>query len=64
MIIYRCDMCGEIHEKIDEMANIDISHAGKWSLCYPRGGKFQVCGNCEDKLLETLNAWSVNPADN
>lgn len=59
MILYKCDMCGKIHEKIDEMANVDISHAGKSMVIYPRGGKFQVCEDCEGKLLETLNAWGV-----
>ena len=57
-------MCGEMHEKIDEMANVDISHAGKLLLGYPRGGKFHVCEDCEDKLLETLHAWGVNLDDN
>ena len=57
MIIYKCDMCGEMHVKIDEMANVDISHARKLLLGYPRGGKFHVCEDCEDKLLNILNAW-------
>lgn len=64
MIIYKCDMCGEMHDKIDEMANVDISHAKKLLLGYPRGGKFQVCEDCENKLLETLHAWGVNLDDN
>lgn len=57
MIIYKCDMCGKIHEEIGEMTNVIISHAGKSMVTYPREGKFQVCKDCENKLLKILNAW-------
>lgn len=39
MIIYKCDMCGEIYEEIGEMTNVIISHAGRSMVTYPRGGK-------------------------
>lgn len=59
MIIYKCDMCGEVHKEIGEMSNVAISHAGTSTVNYPRDGKFQVCKECETKLLNILNARSA-----
>lgn len=62
MIVYKCDMCGmcgEVHKEIGEMSNVTISHAGTSIVNYPRDGKFQICKECENKLLNILNAWGA-----
>ena len=63
MIVYKCDMCGKIHEEIGEMTNVIISHAGKSMVTYPRDGTFQICKDCTSKLLKSLNAWGVKEGD-
>lgn len=56
MIVYRCDMCGEIHDDIGEMDNVVISYAGKANVSYLKDGKFHVCGACHIKLFKLLHA--------
>lgn len=59
MILYKCNMCGEVHDNIGEMTDVSISHAGSSTVNYPRDGKFLVCKDCENKLLNILNVYST-----
>lgn len=50
-------MCGDIHKSIGEMTEVDIKHAGRSSVKYPRNGQFQICKKCESKLFKLLLAY-------
>lgn len=63
MIVYKCDMCGEIHEEIGEMTNVIISHAGISEVNYPKNGRYQICKDCTSKLLKSLNVWGVKDGE-
>lgn len=64
MLVYLCDMCGTILKSVGEMTEVDIKHAGKSVVNYPRDGHFQTCKNCENKLLELLNAYDNSSDEN
>ena len=57
MTVYKCDMCGEIHDYISEMDNVVISYAGKANVSYPRDGRFHICRDCHNKLFELFHAY-------
>jgi len=58
MVLYQCDKCGAIETSPIGMASIQISHAGKSCVMYPRDGKYQVCKHCEQEILTMLHAWT------
>jgi hypothetical protein len=52
MLVYMCDMCGTILKNVSEMTEVNITHAGRLVVNYPRNGQYQVCKTCENKLLK------------
>lgn len=58
MVLYKCDKCGTLETSLGSMTNIQISHAGKSCVTYPRGGNYQVCNQCKNEILTMLHAWA------
>lgn len=56
-------MCGEVRKDLGEMTNVHLSHAGTSIVNYPRDGKFLVCKECENKLLNILNAFGAESVE-
>lgn len=46
------------------MTEVEIKRAGRSVVNYPRNGQFQVCKNCENKLLKLLNAYDNSSDEN
>lgn len=63
MLVYMCDMCGAIIKSVSEMTEVNIEHAGRSVVNYPRDGLFQVCKPCTNKLLKLLNAYDNSDGD-
>jgi hypothetical protein len=53
-------MCGTILKNVSEMTEVNITHAWRSVVNYPRNGQYQVCKTCENKLLKLLNAYDDN----
>lgn len=51
MIVYRCDLCNDIHDSLKEMNMLSLYDAGTAKMDSYKEGKFHLCSCCTNRII-------------